>query len=468
MESYILKAINHMRYVSKKKHCPVKIFNYMQNNGASQYTYDSVEKKIRELIANKIIDDHFRIIDPVKEVLNLPPNDDVSICSEITQTNEIDSQSPMNNSNVSTPLLNSFATPHINALEETVVNITKTPHSLDESDNESDTTYDCESHLKLLEDKLTGRIVALKDHLLHDIYDLRNEISSLKGYYEKENCNNSVLESENVFVLKEKIKYLELENSLLKSDNSVKQTVIDSILQHNSNLLSNTSCNNVNHEIVNNPKNIEKFPHENKKGNKYDDKNNDKFNKNGRSKTESSNHQQKLRHEVEHDDQSPKQEIVIIGDSIIKHVNGREVSRNNIVKVRSHPGATTEDLIDYVKPSVRKKPKMVILHTGTNDITNNINTMQKIRKVINTVRENDANEEIEIVISGVTHREDRDLEDEIKALNIKLENFCKGKGMRFINNSNIRSPSLNRSKLHLNKSGTALISKNFSNIINGY
>ena len=38
--------------------------------------------------------------------------------------------------------------------------------------------------------------------------------------------------------------------------------------------------------------------------------------------------------------------------------------------------------------------------------------------------------------------------------------------MRFIDNSNIKSSSLNRSKLHLNKSGTALLTKNFAKIVN--
>ena len=39
-------------------------------------------------------------------------------------------------------------------------------------------------------------------------------------------------------------------------------------------------------------------------------------------------------------------------------MNGREISRSSSVKIRSHPGATTEDLIDYVRPTARKKPKM--------------------------------------------------------------------------------------------------------------
>ena len=37
---------------------------------------------------------------------------------------------------------------------------------------------------------------------------------------------------------------------------------------------------------------------------------------------------------------------MIIGDSMLKHVNGREVSRRDSVKIRCHPGATTDDIID--------------------------------------------------------------------------------------------------------------------------
>ena len=77
--------------------------------------------------------------------------------------------------------------------------------------------------------------------------------------------------------------------------------------------------------------------------------------------------------------------------------------------------------------------------------------------MINAVKENDVSDEIEIVLSSVINRDDQDLEDEINKLNKKLENLCKGKGMRFIDESNKKSSSLNRSKLHLN---------NFAKIVN--
>ena len=70
-----------------------------------------------------------------------------------------------------------------------------------------------------------------------------------------------------------------------------------------------------------------------------------------------------------------KKEIIIVGDSMIKHVNGREVSRDNSVKIRCHPGATTDDIIDYVRPTVRKKLDIIIIYAGTNNIQNKVNTL---------------------------------------------------------------------------------------------
>ena len=110
---------------------------------------------------------------------------------------------------------------------------------------------------------------------------------------------------------------------------------------------------------------------------------------------------------------------------------------------------------------------MMVIHSGTNDITNKVNTLQKIRKLIDAIKENYVNDEIEIILSSVIHRDDQDVEDEINELNKKLENLCKGKGMRFIANSNIKRSSLNRSKTGTNiKDGTALLTKTFAKVDN--
>ena len=123
--------------------------------------------------------------------------------------------------------------------------------------------------------------------------------------------------------------------------------------------------------------------------------------------------------------------------------------------------ATTDDIIDYARPTASKKPGMIHIHTHTNVIQNKVNTLQNVKKIITTIKENDVSNEIQFFLS-VIHRDDQDFEEEIKEINRKLENLCKGKRIKFINNTNIDGSCLNGSKLNLNKSGTALLVKKFS------
>ena len=44
---------------------------------------------------------------------------------------------------------------------------------------------------------------------------------------------------------------------------------------------------------------------------------------------------------------------------------------------------------------------------------------------------------MQIAFSSVIHHDDQDFEEEIKNINEKLKNLCKGKGIKIINNNNI-------------------------------
>ena len=87
-----LSAINHIKYVSKKKPCTVKIFNNLQNNGASNYNYELLENEIVELRNIWIIDETFKITKPFEEVLNFPEGD-VDITPENSDISCLNAQS---------------------------------------------------------------------------------------------------------------------------------------------------------------------------------------------------------------------------------------------------------------------------------------------------------------------------------------------------------------------------------------
>ena len=62
---------------------------------------------------------------------------------------------------------------------------------------------------------------------------------------------------------------------------------------------------------------------------------------------------------------------------------------------------TTEDIIDYIRPSIRNKPDFLFVHSEKNHLINGINTMTKIRKVVATVKEMDNDRKIKLGFSSI-------------------------------------------------------------------
>ena len=94
---------------------------------------------------NGVIDQSYKVIDPVTEVLNLPPDDEVEICSEIIDSNNFDSQLSQFNSFNRTPIENVATTPILNTAA-----------------NPKHHSDDMKTHIKLFEDKLLSKMAAFK------------------------------------------------------------------------------------------------------------------------------------------------------------------------------------------------------------------------------------------------------------------------------------------------------------------
>ena len=154
---------------------------------------------------------------------------------------------------------------------------------------------------------------------------------------------------------------------------------------------------------------------------------------------------------------------------MIKYLRrGNLSSKNYEVKVAAHPGSTTEDLIDYIKHVVRKKPDFLVIHTGMNDLTNVVNTMKGIRKLIKCVRDIDIDKKVNIGFSNVISRSDRNLGQEIRDLNLKLNCCCEGNNFLIVDNVIVEESCLNNSKLHLNHKVTNILCQNIKDSIYHY
>ena len=133
---------------------------------------------------------------------------------------------------------------------------------------------------------------------------------------------------------------------------------------------------------------------------------------------------------------------------MIQSLAQRGISKDHDVKVRPQPRCKTEDIEDHFKPILRKNPDAITIHSGTNDAKNDKPTKKK-KKVIKQIEY--TNPEIQVIISGLIHREDREINDETASISNQLESYCCSKSVLFVNNDNMKLSCLAKDKLHLNK-----------------
>ena len=143
-------------------------------------------------------------------------------------------------------------------------------------------------------------------------------------------------------------------------------------------------------------------------------------------------------------------------------------SINNAVNIMKHLGFTTDDMVDYGRPVTLKKPDVIIMHVGMNDMTRGVNTMSKVGKIVCAIQEVDSTRKIQLCFSSIVERADKGYSKEIKNINTRLKSYCLGKGLIFVDNSNIDESCLNNSKLHLSKKGTQLLSQNILRSLEGH
>ena len=394
LEKQLLEAVNHVKNVSKKRVTADRLLSHLKKTGTTNWDQESINDMLCILQCKGTIDG---IIAENEEDPTNHDNIDIHRSPVISE--------PENSYSISTARL---AVPHITTPS---LNLEKFPLTQIATPTLSTSNSDFNNSLQQLENKLCGKMMAVKSYLMDEIYNLKKQKQNTSKLEKNtEQVNNGLVEE-----LKTKIKLLENEKKLLREEQDNNKKIIDTVLHHNTSLLKHLET------LHQNPYSY-KSPDVNKKLSADLSK---KFQRKKGSKESNEN--------VNSSDnnQNWNNLVYILGDSMLKHVNGLNVSDSMNVKVRSHPGATTEDLVDYVKPIARKKQKMLIIPTGINDLPDDMNTIKKLKKVVHSIHEIDVNQEIKVAFSGIINREDNNFAEKIKDRNTKLESYCKSKRFRF-------------------------------------
>ena len=81
--------------------------------------------------------------------------------------------------------------------------------------------------------------------------------------------------------------------------------------------------------------------------------------------------------------------VEILGDSVLNGVKEKGLNKKADIniKIRKYPCASSTDILDHIRPSLRKEPDQIINHAGTNDLTNDHNSLNNVKKIVKIVRE---------------------------------------------------------------------------------
>ena len=168
-------------------------------------------------------------------------------------------------------------------------------------------------------------------------------------------------------------------------------------------------------------------------------------------------------------ERTKKPSISIVGDSMLRNV--RKQAFNRQIRhfssyVKTFPGATVEHMKSYLEPTISMQPDGIIILCGTNNLRKEAphETANKIIKLAVETKRRVKN----VAVSAIIRRADsEELEWKRKQVNQLVEQGLETSEISFIKHDNIQNGHLDNWGLHLNTSGSNILTGNFIDFLKG-
>lgn len=167
----------------------------------------------------------------------------------------------------------------------------------------------------------------------------------------------------------------------------------------------------------------------------------------------------------------PSKSVTLLGDSMVKRIQGHKLSQSKSVTVISRPGATIEDLSAMITDGsvlpVLQTTELIV-HVGTNNTRDDAETIsKKLESLCEMAQGKYAINDI--TISSIIHRSpaNKREHDKIVSANTLIRQICFLHSWKFINNDNINQRLLAYDGVHLGGFGITVFARNFIRHLRG-
>ena len=145
---------------------------------------------------------------------------------------------------------------------------------------------------------------------------------------------------------------------------------------------------------------------------------------------------------------------------------GAGISPGNVVDIGNYGGKTTEDMIDLVKPALRRNPAKLIVMSGTNDFDQHVDTIHHAKVLIRTIRE--IAPSTQLALTEICDRRDHHAPatGQIADMNNRLKALCRHEQVELISTRAFNYECLSHGLLHPNDKGNIVLKDLFNIFIN--
>ena len=159
--------------------------------------------------------------------------------------------------------------------------------------------------------------------------------------------------------------------------------------------------------------------------------------------------------------------VFILGDSILKHVNGYEITKkldNCKVYVKSFSGAKIKCMEDYAQPTIRTNPDHIVIHVSTDDLSSKKESAEISSAIVDLAFKLKSGT-CQVSGSNLTIRNDQYRKKALE-VNQHLKVLCREKNINIIDHGNtITIRHLNGSRLHLSLKGNKIFTEKFTKAV---
>ena len=107
---------------------------------------------------------------------------------------------------------------------------------------------------------------------------------------------------------------------------------------------------------------------------------------------------------------------------MVNGISEKCLSVKHKVKIVNFPGGTSEKILEKLDVIIKEKPDKLIVHDGTNDITNNLNLLTNVKKILNKVSKELPS--TSIAFSSIINRKDKtNIQKTLTDTNARLKKY---------------------------------------------